>query len=292
MKKGFTSSSKYRLAKSKLFFLSVCVLSTITMIPLFLILWELIKKGYKQFNLNLFTEVAPTSMEAMLARISDSPIPGGILNGITGTLLILILAMAMAIPVGIMTGVYLAENQKKRLANLVRYLSDLLQGIPSIVIGVVVYIWVVKPMAGYSALAGSIALAIMMLPMIIRSTEESIKMLPTSLKEAGLALGGSYTTVVLRILLPSAFSGLFTGSLLAVSRVMGETAPLLVTALGAATVNWDITSPTSAISLLIWEFYNDPNLANLVWSSSLLLLLFVLGINIFAKSIAKKWKIQ
>src|SRR5699024_2214993 len=142
------------------------------------------------------------------------------------------------------------------------------------------------------AFAGSVALAIMMLPMIIRSTEESLKMLPTSLKEAGLALGCSYTSVVVRILIPSAFSGLFTGSLLAVSRVMGETAPLMVTALGATTVNWTITEPTSAISLLIWEFYNDPNLANLVWSSSLLLLLLVLGMNLLAKKIAKKWKIQ
>lgn len=292
MIKRFRSSSKFRLTKSKLFFYIVCLFSALTMIPLFVILWELVKKGYKQFNLSLFTEVAPTSMEAMLARISDSPIPGGILNGITGTILILSIAIVIAIPIGIMTGVYLAENPKKRLANIVRNLSDLLQGIPSIVIGVIVYIWVVIPMSGYSAIAGSIALAIMMLPMIIRSTEESLKMLPTTLKEAGLALGGSYTTVVLRVLIPSAFSGLFTGSLLAISRVMGETAPLLVTALGAASVNWDPSNPTSAISLLIWEFYNDPNLANLVWSSSLLLLLFVLGINLLAKSIAKKWKIQ
>ena len=286
------SSSKYRRSKSKLFFYAVCAFSLITMIPLFLILWELLKKGYKQFNISLFTEVAPTSMEAMLARISEEPIPGGILNGITGTLLILGIAILFAIPVGIMTGVYLAEKKEKPLARLVRNLADLLQGIPSIVIGVIVYIWVVRPMSGYSALAGGIALSIMMLPMIIRSTEESLKMLPTSLKEAGLALGGSYTTVVLRILLPSAFSGLFTGSLLAISRVMGETAPLLVTVLGASTINWDVTQPTSAISLLIWEFYNDPNLADLVWSSSLLLLLIILFINLFAKSIAKRWKIQ
>ncbi|WP_255489779.1 phosphate ABC transporter permease PstA [Dysgonomonas sp. 25] len=270
----------------------VCFFSAVTMVPLFLILWELIKKGYKQFNLSLFTEVAPTSMEAMIARVSDSPIPGGILNGITGTLLILAAAILIAVPVGIMTGIYLAENPKKRLAGFVRNLADLLQGIPSIVIGVIVYVWVVMPMHTYSALAGSVALAIMMLPMIIRSTEESLKMLPASLKEAGLALGGSYTSVVLRILVPSAFGGLFTGSLLAISRVMGETAPLLVTVLGASIVTWDITHPTSAISLLIWEFYNDPNLADLVWSSSLLLLLIVLGINILAKSIAKKWKIQ
>ncbi|NDV68846.1 phosphate ABC transporter permease PstA [Dysgonomonas sp. 25] len=290
--KSIFSSTRFRLAKNNLFFYMVCFFSAVTMVPLFLILWELIKKGYKQFNLSLFTEVAPTSMEAMIARVSDSPIPGGILNGITGTLLILAAAILIAVPVGIMTGIYLAENPKKRLAGFVRNLADLLQGIPSIVIGVIVYVWVVMPMHTYSALAGSVALAIMMLPMIIRSTEESLKMLPASLKEAGLALGGSYTSVVLRILVPSAFGGLFTGSLLAISRVMGETAPLLVTVLGASIVTWDITHPTSAISLLIWEFYNDPNLADLVWSSSLLLLLIVLGINILAKSIAKKWKIQ
>lgn len=292
MKNSIFSSSAYRLNKSRLFFFGVCAFSGITMIPLFLILWELLKKGYKQFNIGLFTEVAPSSMEAMFARVNGESIPGGILNGITGTLLILALAIVIAIPIGIMAGIYLAEKKEARLAKIVRSLSDLLQGIPSIVIGVVVYMWVVKPMHGYSAFAGSIALAIMMLPMIIRSTEESLKMLPSTLKEAGLALGGSYTSVILRVLLPSAFSGLFTGSLLAVSRVMGETAPLLVTALGAATVNWEITSPTSAISLLIWEFYNDPNLADLVWSSSLLLLLLVFGMNILAKNISKRWKIQ
>lgn len=292
MKKTFFSTSKYRLAKSKVFFYIVCFFSTLTMIPLFLIIWELIKRGYKQFNFSLFTEVAPTSMDAMLAKISGDPIPGGILNGITGTLLILVIAIIIAIPVGILVGIYLSENPKKKFSNLIRSLADLLQGIPSIVVGIIVYVWVVRPMHGYSALAGSVALAIMMLPMIIRSTEETLKMLPTSLKEAGLALGGSYTLVVLKILLPSAFGGLFTGSLLAISRVMGETAPLMVTALGATIVNWNISDPTSAISLLIWEFYNDPNLATLVWSSSLLLLFIVLGINIFAKSVAKKWKIQ
>lgn len=291
MKKTIFSSLKYRQAKSKAFFVIICSFSIVTLIPLFLIIWELLKKGYKQFNFSLFTEVSPTSIDAMLAKISDEPIPGGVLNGITGTLLILALAIIIAIPVGILTGVYLAENQKKVFSQFIRHLADLLQGIPSIVIGIIVYIWVVKPMHSYSALAGSIALAIMMLPMIIRSTEECLKMLPRSLKEAGLALGGSYTSVILRILLPSAFGGLFTGSLLAISRVMGETAPLLVTALGASIVNWDISQPTSAISLLIWEFYNDPNLANLVWSSSLLLLFIVFGINLFAKRISRKWKI-
>lgn len=286
------SKTAYREAKNKLFFYVVCLLTASVMVPLFLIIWELLRKGYKQFNFSLFTEVAPTSMDAMLARISGDIIPGGILNGLTGTLLILGLAVVIAIPVGVFAGIYLAEHQKSTFSSIIRNLTDLLQGIPSIVIGVIVYVWVVKPMYSYSAIAGSVALAIMMLPMIIRSTEESIKMLPTSLKEAGLALGGSYSAVILRVLLPSAFGGLFTGSLLAVSRVMGETAPLLVTALGASIVNWNMSQPTSSIPLLIWEFYNDPNLADLIWATSLLLLLVILSINILAKSIARKWKIQ
>ncbi|MDR1876623.1 MAG: phosphate ABC transporter permease PstA [Flavobacteriaceae bacterium] len=286
------SNIRYREIKSTLFFYGICFFSFLAMIPLFLILWELVKKGYKQFNIQLFTEVAPTSMDAMLARMSDELIPGGILNGITGTLLILGISVLISIPVGIFVGIYLAEKQNSFFAGLIRNLTDLLQGIPSIVIGIIVYIWVVKPMHSYSALAGSIALSIMMLPMIIRSTEESIKMLPSSLKEAALALGGSYVNVVFKVLLPSAFGGLFTGSLLAISRVMGETAPLLVTALGASIINWDMTKPTSAIPLLIWEFYNDPNLSDLVWSSSLLLLLIILAINLTAKNISKKWKIQ
>lgn len=292
MTRDFIKKIKGRQLKDRLFFGMVCLLSAITLTPLFLILTELVKKGFKQFNLSLFTEVAPTSMEAMLSRINNELIPGGILNGITGTLVMVFLAVIMAIPLGVMVGVYLSENAEKRFSSLIRNLADLLQGLPSIVVGIIIYTWVVRPMHSYSALAGSIALAIMMLPMIIRSTEESMKLLPTSLKEAGLALGGSYMSVVLKVLLPSAFGGLFTGSLLAVSRVMGETAPLLVTALGATVVNWDVTRPTSALSLLIWEFYNDPNLADLVWSTSLLLLIIVLGINIFAKQIAKKWKLQ
>ncbi len=280
-----------RQRKSKGFFLFVCTFSAITLLPLFFILWELLKKGYEQLDFSLISEVAPTSMDAMLARISNSDIPGGILNGITGGLLIVVLAIVMSVPVGILAGIYLSEKSHTRLAGCVRYLTDLIQGIPSIVIGIIAYAWVVKPMHSYSALAGSVALAIMMLPLVVRSTEETLKMLPGSLKEAGLALGGSYAIVVLRVLLPSAFGGLFTGILLAVSRIMGETAPLLLTALGSSVVNWDVNKPVSAIPLLIWEFYNDPNLIDLIWSSSLLLLLIILFLNMLARQVSRKWKI-
>lgn len=282
----------YRCFKDRLFFGMICGLSAMTAVPLFLIIWELIRKGYKQINLHFFTETAPDTLDAMLAKSSGELIPGGIANGITGTLIMVVLASVIAIPCGILGGIYLSEKPKAIFSHLIRFLTDLIQGSPSIVIGIIAYTWIVKPLGSYSALAGSVALSIMMLPLIIRSTEETLKMLPGSLKEAGLALGGSYTNVILHILLPSALGGLFTGILLAVSRVMGETAPLMLTALGSPAINWDILKPTSAVPLLIWEFYNDPNLADMIWSSSLFLLILILILNIIAKQTAKKWKIQ
>ena len=286
------SSLRYRTIKNKVFFYTTCFLASLTVIPLFAIIWELIKKGYKQINWNFFTESAPSTLDAMLARGTGDIIPGGIANGITGTLLMVVLAAIIAIPIGIMVGIHLSEHPKTKFSNITRFLTDLIQGSPSIVIGIIAYAWVVKPLGSYSALAGSVALSIMMLPLIVRSTEETLKMLPGSLKEAGLALGASYTSVILKVLLPAAFVGLFTGILLAISRVMGETAPLMLTALGSTAINWDVLKPTSAVPLLIWEFYNDPNLIDMIWSSSLFLLMLILTLNIIAKQIAKKWRVQ
>ena len=281
-----------RILKDRLFFWMVCILSSMTAIPLIVIIWEVVKKGYRQINLSFFSETAPSTLDAMLAKSTGELIPGGIANGITGTILMVTIAAIIAIPIGIMGGIYLSEKPKAIFSHIARFLTDLLQGTPSIVIGIIAYAWVVKPLGSYSALAGSSALAIMMLPLIIRSTEETLKMLPGSLKEAGLALGASYTGVVLKILVPAAFGGLFTGILLAISRVMGETAPLMLTALGSTVINWDITHPTSAVPLLIWEFYNDPNLIDMIWSSSLFLLMLILVLNIIAKNISKKWRIE
>lgn len=286
-----TTYMGWRKGKDKTAFVLVCLFSLIAMFPLFFILWDVVSKGYKNFNLRLFTEVTPSSMDAMLARMNGESIPGGILNGITGTILIVGMAILFSVFLGLFIGIYLADNRGKKLAAVVSYLTDLLQGMPSIVIGIIAYAWIVKPLGGYSALAGSVALTIMMLPMIVRSTEETLKMLPPAYKEAGLALGSSYTNVVFRILIPSGFGGIFTGILLAVSRVMGETAPLMLTALGAAVVNWKVMQPTSAIPLLIWDFYNDPNLVDLIWSSSLLLLIVIFLLNWIAKIVARKWKV-
>ena len=279
-----------RILADRVLFWTVCLLAGMTAVPLFAILFEVFYKGYGQFSWAFFTEPTPTAYKALQAVSAGLPIPGGIANGIIGTMIILGMAVVVAVPVGILCGVYLAENSGKRFAQIVSYMTDLLQGTPSVIIGIITYIWVVVPMRGYSAIAGSVALFIMMLPLIIRSTEETMKILPVSLKEAGLALGGSNVRVILKVQLPAAFGGIFTGVLLAVSRVIGETAPLMFTALGCSMIRWDIDKPISAVPLLIWEFFNDPYLQELIWGASLFLLLFILFLNLTAKIIAKKWR--
>ncbi len=280
---------QHRLATDRLMLWGVCLMAVLTAVPLFAILGEVLMRGYDQLSWTFFTEPTPTAYKAMKAIEAGEPIPGGIANSIVGTVLMLGMASLVAIPVGILCGAYLAENSKNRFAQTVSYLTDLLQGTPSVIIGIVTYIWVVVPMRGYSAIAGSVALFIMMLPLIIRSTEETLKILPASLKEAGLALGGNRARVMLKVQLPAAFGGIFTGVLLAISRVIGETAPLMFTALGCSFIRWSVDKPISAVPLLIWEFFNDPNLQELIWGASLFLLLFVLTLNIIAKYLAKKW---
>lgn len=267
----------------------VCVLAALTAVPLIAIIGEVLWKGYDQLSWSFFTEPTPTAYKAMMATAAGEPIPGGIANGIVGTVIMLGMAVVIAVPIGILCGVYLAEHSKSRFAKTVSYLTDLLQGTPSVIIGIITYIWIVVPMKGYSAIAGSVALFIMMLPLIVRSTEETMKILPASLKEAGLALGGNNARVILKVQLPAAFGGIFTGVLLAVSRVIGETAPLMFTALGCSMIRFSIDKPISAVPLLIWEFFNDPNLQSLIWGASLFLLLFVLFLNLTAKKIANKW---
>lgn len=275
--------------KNRAFGIAVIILAGITISPIVLIIAKLIQKGYKQINLDFFTQTAPDTLEAMTAVANNEIIPGGILNGITGTILMVILAIVMAVPVGILIGLYLYENGNRRYASIVRDISDIVQGIPSIVLGLIAYIWIVKGVtSGYSALAGSVSLAIMMLPLIVRTTEETIKMVPGTIKEAAVALGVPYHKVILRVMIPSGFSGLMSGILLAISRILGETAPLMLTALGSPIVNFYIDKPTSAVPLLIWEFYNDPNMVDLIWSSSLFLMGFVLTLNLISKYIAAK----
>lgn len=280
-----------RKAVNRLFQGLVILLSLVTITPLVLIVFDLIVKGYGQINLDFFTRVAPDSWEAMSAVSRGERIPGGILNGITGSFIMVSMASVVAVPLGIIVGIYLYENGKKRYANFVRDISDILQGAPSIVLGIIAYIWIVRYIThGFSAFAGSVSLAIMMLPLIIRSTEETFKMIPVSIKEAGLALGVPYHKIILKVMIPTGFSGLTTGILLALSRVIGETAPLMLTALGSSYVTFNPAKPVDAVPLLIWQFYNDPNMVNMIWSSSLFLVALVLTLNLISKRIASKKK--
>lgn len=282
---------RYRLRKDRLVYGVVIALTAVTILPLVLIVGELLVKGIGQFTIDFFTRETPNPYQAMVALSAGEKVPGGIVNGIAGSFLIVGMAFLMAVPLGILSGAFLAENPTNRYSNIVRDVADILQGVPSIVIGMIAYIWIVKNVTnGFSALAGSVALTLMMLPLVIRSTEETLKMIPSSIREAGFALGVPYHKILFRVLIPSGLSGLLKGVLLALSRILGETAPLLLTALGTSIVNFDISKPTSAMPLLIWEFYNDPNMVSLVWGTSLFLMIIVLSLNIVASRIANKRK--
>ena len=278
-----TNDMKRRIVKSHALHYGVCTIAALTAVPLFLIVLKVLVAGIGGFSWAFFSESAPSVYKTLIGE------EGGIAGGIIGTLLMLLTASAVSVPLGILAGTFRSEYKHNKFAFMVSFLTDLLQGTPSVVLGIVIYACIVVPTGGYSGFAGSIALGIMMLPLIIRSTEEALNIVPTTLREASVALGASFPTTVFRILLPNAFGGVFTGVLLAISRVIGETAPLMFTALGCASVRWDMTKPMSAVPLMIWEFWTDANLQELVWSAALFLLLLVLALNFLAKYIEKRF---
>jgi len=219
---------------------------------------------------------------------------GGISNALVGSLIIVGMSSVIAIPVGILAGIYLSENPNTKLAYYSSLCVDVLQGVPSIVVGIVVYFWVVKPLGTFSALSGSIALAIMMLPIVIRSTEQTLKLLPDSLKEAGLSLGIPHYRVILKVIVPCGFAGILSGIMLSVARIIGETAPLLFTAFGNPYLSTSIVKPMQSLPLLIFNYATSPydDWHNLAWGASFILLMFVLLLNIFTKLITRKWNVQ
>jgi len=275
---------QYRLGKSKFFKGLIIVLSALCTVPLFIILIYILKEGFSKINWHFLVNMPKPVGET----------GGGIANALVGSLLIVFYASLIAIPVGVMCGIYLSEKRNTRLANWTRLSVDVLQGTPSIVMGIVVYFWVVKPLHTFSALSGSVALAIMMLPIVVRSTEETLKLLPDTLKEAGLALGLPYHKVILRIILPCGISGILSGVILAVARVAGETAPLLFTAFGNPYFSTNIFKPMESLPLLIFNYatsaYDDWH--NLAWGAALILLIWVLLLNIITKIITRKWRVQ
>ncbi len=273
-----------RIFADRAFQAVVVLLSFCSILPMFLILLFISKNGIAVINWNFLTSL---------------PVPvgetgGGIANGIIGSALLILISSVIAVPVGVLTGVYLAEYRKGKFAYLSRLSVEILMGIPSIVIGIIAYVWVVMPTGSFSAISGGVALGIMMLPVIVMSTEETLKLIPDTLKEASLALGVSYPRTIMKVVLPAGLSGILTGMLLSVARIAGETAPLLFTAFGSPFMAVNILKPVSSLPLTVFNYATSPypEWHALAWGASFVLLVFVLALNLIAKLGLRKWKVQ
>ncbi len=224
----------------------------------------------------------------------DTPKPvgegGGIGNAIVGTLILLALACVVGLPCGIAAGVYLAEYGAGRFGGLVRFVADTLTGVPSIIVGVFIYTLVVLPQKHFSALAGGVALAVIMIPIVARTTEEIVRLVPQSLREGALALGAPQWRVTTGVVLPAAASGIATGAMLAVARVSGETAPLLFTAFGSRFFNYYLDQPTASLTVQIYNYAISPydEWHAQAWAATLVLMALILAINIVVRLFTRK----
>ncbi|MBN8746356.1 Phosphate transport system permease protein PstA [Xylophilus ampelinus] len=243
------------------------------------ILWETLRLGVGGLSLSIFTEMTPAPGDE-----------GGLLNAIVGSLVMVGLATFIGTPIGIMAGIYLAEyNPKGWLSALVRFVNDILLSAPSIVIGLFVYAIVVAQFKSYSGLAGALALSLITIPVVIRTTENMLQLVPPGLREAAYALGTPKWKVILSITLRAARAGVVTGILLAVARIAGETAPLLFTALNNQFWTSDVTSPMASLPVTIFKFAMniDPNLQKLAWAGVFLITVAVLALNILARVLTR-----
>jgi phosphate transport system permease protein len=246
---------------------------------LFWILWETIRLGIGGIALATFTEMTPAPNES-----------GGIANALYGSFLMVLLATCVGTPIGIMAGIYLAEyNTKGWLASVTRFVNDILLSAPSIVIGLFVYAVVVSRFKSFSGWAGVIALALIVIPVVIRTTENMLQLVPAGLREAAYALGAPKWKVITSITLKAARSGVVTGILLAVARIAGETAPLLFTALNNQFWTSDLSQPMASLPVTIFKFAMSPyeNWQQLAWAGVFLITLAVLGLNILARVLTR-----
>lgn len=249
---------------------------------LFLILGYLIYNGGHSLNLNFFTQLPKPVGET----------GGGMANAIVGSLKLLLLAALMGLPVGLLAGIYLAEFGGKTFSFIVRYVTDLLNGVPSIVIGIFAYALVVLPVKHFSALAGGVALGIMVIPITVRSTEEFLRGVPNSMREAAMALGASKWKTIATVVLPAASGGILTGMLLALARVAGETAPLLFTAFGNRYWGQGWGQPIASLPVMIYTYAISPydDWHRQAWAAGLVLLMLVLLSNLGARFILARSK--
>ena len=275
----------FRRRATNIFNLSASVLATVFgLIWLGWILWTTFSYGIAAVNWQLFTQTTPAPGNS-----------GGLSNAIVGSLIILGIATAIGTPIGILVGTYLAEFAgKKRLAFVIRFVNDILLSAPSIIIGLFVYQMVVVKMGHFSGFAGAIALAIILLPVVIRTTDEMLRLVPNNLREAALALGAPRWKVVTLVAYRAALSGVLTGVLLAVARISGETAPLLFTALSNQFWSTDLNAPMANLPMVIFQFAMSPydEWHALAWAGALLITVSVLLLSIIARALLGKARIE
>jgi phosphate transport system permease protein len=247
----------------------------VALLPLFFILLDLVVKGAGSLSLDFFTKTPAPAGES----------GGGVAHAIVGTLIIVGTASLIGLPIGIAAGIYCAEYPGSRLTWLTRFVADVMNGTPSIVVGVFAWAWIVATQKHFSALAGSAALAMLMIPMVLRTTEEMIKLVPNSLREAALALGYPRWRTSLTIVVRTTLPGIVTGSLLAVARIAGETAPLLFTALGSQYLSFDIDQPMAALPLTVFTYATGPfeEWHRYAWAAALVLILVVFVLSLGAR---------
>jgi phosphate transport system permease protein len=264
-----------RRASSGIMIALTFLAAAVSVVPLVVILAYLIKEGAGTLSLDFFTH---------MPRPAGEP-GGGMANAIVGTLILVGVASVIGLPVGIGAGLYLAEHKGTKLAELVRFLADVLNGLPSIVMGIFAWEFLVKPLGHFSALAGGAAIGAMMIPLVTRTTEEMVRTVPQSLREAALALGYPRWRTSLQIVLRTALGGIVTGVLVAIARVAGETAPLLFTVMGNQFWSTDLTQPIAALPLQIYTYATGPydDWHAQAWAGSLVLIGLVLLISVIAR---------
>ncbi len=248
-------------------------------------------QGWQALNGNFFTQtLQPVDVVDGKEVVGTG---GGILHSILGSALILGLSSVISIPIGLLAGIYLSEYGRGKFAFIVRYVADVMTGIPSIVTGVFVWSLIVVPTGQFSAWAGAIALAVIMVPIITRTVEEVLRLVPNALREASYALGIPQWRTILRVVLPSAISGVVTGIVLSVARAGGETAPLLLTVLGNTAINWNPDKPTEALPLTIFNYATQPSNVRIsqAWGASFILIMVILVFSLLTRIATKGKKV-
>jgi phosphate transport system permease protein len=269
----------WRRWKSRGMSLLMGVCAVVVMAPLFLVLYFLLREGATSLDWHFFTQLPKPTGES----------GGGMANAIVGSIMLLAMAALIGVPIGVLGGVYLAEYGSERMNHAIRFSADVLNGVPSIVWGMVIYALLVVPFKTFSAYAGGVALGLMMIPLVMRTTEEVLILVPQSYREAALALGISRWKIITVIVMKTALKGIVTGVLVALARVAGETAPLLFTALGNNFWNHNLGEPIAALPLQIFSYAISPyeDWHRQAWAGALVLMFLILGLNIFVRVLSR-----